>query len=80
MARKQGFIPNRKNIGRILREDPGVAAALNAIADPVASRSGGTKREYVTDRQVVAVEVDAEAQAVDGVTTRALGEQGLTLS
>lgn len=80
MAPKQGFKGNRAVIGRILREDPGVAAALDAVADPVAGRSGGTVRKYVTDRQVVSVEVDAEAQAVDGAATRALGEQGLTLS
>mgnify|MGYP000872310544 FL=1 len=80
MAQRAGFRGNRKVIGRILREDPGVAAALEAIADPVAERSGGTKRKYVTDRQVVSIEVDAEAQAIDGVATRALGEQGLTLS
>lgn len=80
MAKRQGFAGNRATIGRILREDPGVAAALDAVADPVAARSDGTKRKYVTDRQVVSVEVDAEAQAVDGAVTRALGEQGLTLS
>lgn len=80
MAKRQGFTGNRAVIGRILREDPGLAAALDAVADPVAARSDGTKRKYVTDRQVVSVEVDAEAQAVDGVATRALGEQGLTLS
>lgn len=80
MAPRQGFRGNRRVMAQILKSDPGVAAALDAIADPVAARSGGTKRKYVTDRQVVAVEVDAAAQAVDGVATKALGEQGLTLS
>lgn len=80
MAARQGFRGNRRVIAQILREDPGVGAALDAVAGPVAARSGGTVRSYVTDRQVRSVEVDAEAQAVDGVATRALGEQGLTLS
>lgn len=80
MPRKQGFVPNRKNIGLILKEDPGIGAALDAVADPVADRSGGTVTTGKTDRQTRVIHVPAEDQAVDGAVTKALGEQGLTLS
>lgn len=80
MAKRAGFIPNRKVIRSILRDDPGVGAALDAIADPAAAQSGGTVRAYKTDRQVRSLEVDADEQAVNGAATKALGSQGLTLS
>lgn len=80
MAQRGGFKGNRRVIGEILKSDPGVGAALDAIADPVAARAGGRVRKYVTDRQVRSVEVDAADQAINGSATKALGEQGLTLS
>ena len=80
MAKRQGFIPNRKVIRSILRDDPGVGAALDAIADPAAASAGGEVRAYKTDRQVRSIEVDADEQAVNGAATKALGAQGLTLS
>lgn len=80
MAPRQGFIPNRKVIRSILRDDPGVGAALDAIAEPAAANAGGDVRAYKTDRQVRSIEVDADEQAVNGVATKALGAQGLTLS
>lgn len=80
MAPRQGFIPNRRVIRSILRDDPGVGAALDAIADPAAASAGGEVRAYKTDRQVRSIEVDADEQAVNGVATKALGAQGLTLS
>ena len=80
MARRAGFIPNKKVIGEILRSDPGIGAALDAIADPAAERDGVEVRSYVTDRQVRSIEVDGVAQVKDGAATKALGDQGLTLS
>jgi hypothetical protein len=80
MAQRAGFRGNRRVISQILREDPGVAEALDAIAGPVASESGGEIRKYTTDRQVVSISVPAEDQAVDGTVTRALGRQGLNPS
>lgn len=77
MAQRQGFRGNRRVIGRILREDPGLAAALDAVADPVAAKTGASVRKYVTDRQVVSLGVDAEDQAVNGSVTKAFGSLGL---
>ena len=77
MAQKEGFRGNRRVIGRILREDPGLGAALEAVANPVAEQTGASIRKYVTDRQVVSLGVDAEDQAVDGTVTRAFGSLGL---
>ncbi|MCV7230669.1 hypothetical protein [Mycolicibacterium komossense] len=74
MARKQGFVPNRKNIGLILKEDSGIAAALDDIAEDAAAKAGGQVVKYVTDRQARSVVVDAEAQAIDGTATKAMGE------
>lgn len=72
MAARKGFRGNRAAIGRILRDDPGIGAALEAIAERTADESGGTVRKYTTDRQVVAVDVGAEDQAVNGAGTRAI--------
>ena len=72
MARK-GFTGNRKVIGDILKS-PEVGAALDEIAGPVASRSGGVIDAYTTDRQVRAINVGAEEQAIDGVATKAIAE------
>lgn len=74
MARRKGFVPNRRNIGRILREDAGIGAALDAVAEPAAAKAGGEVRKYVTDRQARAIVVGAEAQAIDGAATKAMAE------
>ena len=76
MARRKGFQTNRKVIGDILKNDPGVVAALRSIGDDAKNRAGGDAelREYTTDRHVVSLEVDAEEQAIDGVGTRAVNE------
>lgn len=74
MARRAGFTANKRVIGKMLRTDPGVGAALDDIAGAAADRAGGTVRKYVTDRQVVAVEVGAEEQAIDGAATKAMAE------
>lgn len=71
MAPKQGFVANKSVIGQMLKSDPGVGAALDDIADDMAGQSGGTVESYVTDRQARAVVVSAEAQAIDGVATKA---------
>lgn len=78
--RKQGFVANRAGIGRIMKTDPGIQAALDAIADPLAAKAGGTVEAYTTDRAVRAVVVGAESQAKDGAATKAAGEMGLRLS
>lgn len=77
-SRKKGFVANKAGIGRILREDPGIGAALDAIAEPAAAEAGGTVDAYVTDRQVRSVLVDPEDQAIEGVGTRAMGRRGMT--
>lgn len=78
--RKQGFVANRAGIGRIMKNDPGIQAALDAIADPLAEKAGGKVEAFTTDRAVRAVVVDAADQAKDGVATKAAGEMGLRLS
>ncbi|MCV7255682.1 hypothetical protein H7J86_26305 [Mycobacterium hackensackense] len=79
MAPRQGFKPNRKVIGNILKHDPGVVAAVDEIAEDARRRVGGdaTVRTYTTDRHVASLEVDAEEQAVDGVGTRAVSEAAM---
>ncbi len=79
MARKRGFVANRAAIGRILKTDPGIAAALDAVATPLAEKAGGTVDAYTTDRAVRSVVVDGQAQAKDGAATKAAGGMGLTL-
>lgn len=78
--RRQGFVANRKAIGRILKNDPGIQAALEAIAGPIAAQAGGEVDSYTTDRAVRAVIVDGAAQAKDGVATKAAAQLGLGLS
>jgi hypothetical protein len=80
MAARGKFVRNPKVIREILETDPGVGAALDEVADPVAASAGGTVERRVTDRQARIVVVKAEDQAKDGVATKALGEQGLTLT
>ena len=80
MARcKQGFVRNKAVVGRILKNDPGIQSALDAIANPMAAKAGGTVDSYTTDRAVRAVMVDGNAQAKDGAATKAAGELGLEL-
>lgn len=78
--RRQGFVANRAAIGRILKTDPGIAAALDAVAEPMAEQAGGTVDAYTTDRAVRAVMVGGESQAKDGALTKAAGGLGLGLS
>lgn len=77
---KPGFNANRKVIGDIAKNDPGIKARLRQLADQMAADAGGHVEDYVTDRAVSAVVVDAEKQAKDGVATKALGAIGGTLS
>lgn len=83
MASGKGtFKLNRKTIGHILETHtaPVDAAAARVKA---AAESGGHNvlvETTVTDRYVAAVHVDADAQARDGVGTRAAAAAGLTRS
>ena len=78
MAR-QGFRRNAKTIGRILKTDG--EAELRAAASRVTARIPADQLvrvdEYVTDRKVIGIVVAADAQAKDGVATKAASEAGL---
>ncbi|MCV7358482.1 hypothetical protein [Mycolicibacterium fluoranthenivorans] len=80
MAQKPGFKRNAKVVEQILKKGPGLQAALRAAAAKVAADIGGEAvlEEYETDRFVVGIKVPADAQARDGVATRAAGRAGLT--
>lgn len=78
--RRQGFVRNSRAVGRILKTDPGIQGALDAVAGPLAEKAGGSVDAYTTDRAVRAVMVDGEAQAKDGAATKAAGALGLGLS
>jgi hypothetical protein len=71
---KQGFKRNAKAISQILHNDPRGQAAVRAAAKKIADQIPGAEVvEYDTDRFVAGVQVDADAQAKDGVATRAAG-------
>ncbi|WP_319456870.1 MULTISPECIES: hypothetical protein [unclassified Mycobacterium] len=74
--RKEGFVADRKAIGRIARRDPGLKKVIHDTAAAGAERAGGHVEDYTTDRVVSAVVVGAEDQAKDGVATKAAGELG----
>ena len=79
MAPKAGFRRNGKTISQILKNDPGLQAAVKAAAEKVAAQIPGARiDEYTTDRYVAGVVVPAVDQARDGVATRAAGQAGLT--
>lgn len=77
---KAGFNRDAKVIGDILKNDPGVQAAILAAAQSIAQETGGTLDVFTTDRYVVSVNVPGERQARDGVLTKAVGSRGGTLS
>lgn len=74
---------NRKEIGRILKQDYAdqVNELANKIADEARSLVGNDDAvevdEYTTDRAAASVSVPASAQAVDGVLTKAAAKVGL---
>jgi len=79
MAQKPGFKRNAKTVEKILKNDPRLKAAVRAAAERVAAQIPGARiEEYETDRYVAGVVVPADAQARDGVATRAAGNAGLT--
>ncbi|SCX05974.1 hypothetical protein [Mycolicibacterium fluoranthenivorans] len=79
MAPKPGFKRNAKTVEHILKKSPGLQAALRAAGARVAAQIPGAEiEEYETDRFVVGIKVPADAQARDGVATRAAGAAGLT--
>lgn len=73
---RPGFHPDRKALGRILKTDPGIGEFIAATAAEGAERAGGHVESYVTDRQVSAVVVGEQDQAVNGAATKAAGELG----
>jgi hypothetical protein len=77
---KKGFNRNAGAISNILHNDPGLQAALKAVAEDLAKEVGGEVVEYDTDRYVAGVKVEAWKQARDGVLTKAAGSRGKTLS
>lgn len=73
---------NRKEIGRILKED--YAEQVNKLAGRIADEARSlvdddavSVDEYTTDRAAASVSVPASAQAVDGVLTKAAAKVGL---
>lgn len=78
---KPGFKRNSKAIARILHNvDGGKRDAAQRIVDalPEDVKAEAFVTVYHTDREVVGVVVPADAQARDGVATRAAGQAGLT--
>lgn len=76
---KKGFRRNAKTVSNILKNDPGLKAAVRAAAEKVAGNVGSEAVivEFETDRYVAGVQVGAVSQARDGVATRAAGASGL---
>ena len=73
---------NRKEIGRILKQD--YAEQVNELANKIADEARGLVDgdvvevdEYTTGRAAAPVSVPASAQAVDGVLTKAAAKVGL---
>ncbi|WP_260973293.1 hypothetical protein [Mycolicibacterium llatzerense] len=66
---------NHKAIGRIMRSQH-VAEFVHDVVEPVAEKNGLTVDDYITDRRVSALMVEAEDQAKDGTATKAAGEAG----
>lgn len=71
------FVRNAKTVSKILKRDPGIAAARRRIAEQIAedAKANGAKfvvvAEYETDRGASAVTVDAHSQDKHGVLTKA---------
>jgi hypothetical protein len=70
--------PEQKaQIGDIAKNHPGIRSVVRAVAADVLSRAPGAHiAEYVTDRFVNAVIVDAADQAKNGTATKAFGGSG----
>lgn len=71
------FRMNYKGGSEVLKEL--AAPHINALAQHVAATAGDGAEvtEYTTDRAAASVSVPAEAQAKDGVLTRAVSAAGL---
>lgn len=81
MAPKPGFKRNPKTVAKILKtHDGGKRAAVQRMFDslPPEVQAEARIEVYTTDREVVALIVPADAQAREGVATRAAGQSGLT--
>jgi hypothetical protein len=72
----KGVKLNYAAIGKILKSEPGLIAALKAEAEAMASDSGGEVEQYETDRAAFQVSVPAHEQAINGKLTKALGRRG----
>lgn len=79
MARQGKFRLNKKTIAYIAKNDQGLGAALDAVANPAAADAGATVEEYVTDRQVRGIYGKKEDQAKHGAVSKAFGRLGLRL-
>jgi hypothetical protein len=80
MARKQGFRRNAKTISQILKTvDGGKRAAAAAIAANIPADELVEIQTYTTDREVIGIVVSADAQAKDGVATKAASAAGLSM-
>lgn len=78
MAR-QGFRRNSATIGRILKTvDAPQRQAAAAIAANIPDDELVRLDEYTTDRKVIGIVVAADAQARDGVATKAASAAGIT--
>lgn len=58
----------------ILKQFPGLLAALKSAAEGFAKDSGGTVTQSESDRARFEVSVPAHEQAIDGKLTKALGK------
>ena len=78
MAR-QGFRRNAKTIAQILKTvDGGKRAAAAAIAANIPPEELVDIQTYTTDREVIGIVVRADAQAKDGVATKAASAAGIS--
>lgn len=69
------FVLDKAVVGDIMKHDPGLIAAVDAAAKPIARDAGPTARlhTYTTDRHVAGITVPAIDQAKHGRLTKAVG-------
>ena len=77
---RPGFRRNAKTVSKILKtHDGGKRAIVQRIFDQLPDDVKAQSRivTYITDREVVAIEVPADLQAKDGVVTKAASAAGI---
>lgn len=69
------FVMDTAVIGLIMKSDPGLIAAVDAVAESVLKDAGPNAHlhRYTTDRHVAGIMVPAIDQAKDGKLTKAVG-------